>query len=106
VFASVGVYSVNGNVFDLYVMVLFGCVGYLLTRLGFEPAPLLLGFVLGPMIEEYFRRAMVISQGDAFVFLQKPVSAVMLAIAAAMLVLTLLPKIARKREEIFVPDDR
>jgi putative tricarboxylic transport membrane protein len=106
VFASVGVYSVNGNVFDLYVMVLFGCVGYLLTKLGFEPAPLLLGFVLGPMIEEYFRRAMVISQGDALVFLQKPVSAVMLAIAAVMLVLTLLPAIARKREEIFVPDDR
>ncbi len=106
VFASVGVYSVNGNVFDLYVMVLFGFVGYLLTRLGFEPAPLLLGFVLGPMIEEYFRRAMVISQGDALVFLQKPVSAVMLAIAAVMLVLTLLPAIARKREEIFVPDDR
>jgi TctA family transporter len=106
VFASVGVYSVNGNVFDLYVMVLFGCVGYLLTKLGFEPAPLLLGFVLGPMIEEYFRRAMVISQGDPLVFLQKPVSAVMLAIAAVMLVLTLLPTIARKREEIFVPDDR
>ena len=58
------------------------------------------------MIEEYFRRAMVISQGDALVFLQKPVSAVMLAIAAVMLVLTLLPAIARKREEIFVPDDR
>ena len=106
VFAAVGVYSVNGNVFDLYVMVLFGCIGYLLTKLGFEPAPLLLGFVLGPMIEEYFRRAMVISQGDALVFLQKPVSAVMLAVAAVMLVLTLLPAIARKREEIFVPDDR
>jgi putative tricarboxylic transport membrane protein len=104
-FASVGVYSVNTNGFDLLVMVLFGFVGYLMLKLEFEPAPLLLGFVLGPMIEEYFRRAMMISQGDALVFVEKPISAVMLAIAVGMLVLALLPSIARKRAEIFVEED-
>ena len=86
-------------------MVAFGFVGYLMTKLRCEPAPLLLGFVLGPMIEEYFRRAMVISQGDAMVFLEKPISAVMLALAVVLLVLALLPGIARKRQEIFVEEE-
>ncbi len=105
-FASVGVYSVNTNPFDLYVMILFGFVGHLLTKLECEPAPLLLGFVLGPMIEEYFRRAMVISQGDALVFVQKPISAVMLLLAVAMFVTALLPGIAKKRDEIFVEEEK
>ncbi len=72
----------------------------------FEPAPLLLGFVLGPMIEEYFRRAMIISRGDPMVFVQKPISAVMLSIAAILLTITLLPAVARKREEVFVEDEK
>jgi TctA family transporter len=105
VFASVGVYSVNTSVFDLYLMVMFGFGGYLLNKLGFEPAPLLLGFVLGPMIEEYFRRAMMISQGDAMVFVTKPVSAGLLTVAVIMLALVLLPAIKRKRETIFASDD-
>jgi TctA family transporter len=104
-FASVGVYSVNGNSFDLFVMIAFGFVGYLMTKLHCEPAPLLLGFVLGPMIEEYFRRAMTISQGDPMILLQKPIAAVMLAIAAVMFVVALLPTIARKRGQIFVEDE-
>jgi len=104
-FASVGVYSVNTNGFDLVVMVLFGFVGYVMTKLECEPAPLLLGFVLGPMIEEYFRRAMAISQGDAMVFVQRPISAVMLALAAIMLIVALLPAISQKRAEIFVEDE-
>ena len=104
-FASVGVYSVNTNGFDLLVMAIFGFVGYLMTKLDCEPAPLLLGFVLGPMIEEYFRRAMAISQGDAMVFVQKPISAVMLALAVVMLGIALLPSISRKREAIFVDDE-
>ena len=103
-FASVGVYSVNTNAFDLLVMVIFGFIGYLMTKLACEPAPLLLGFVLGPMIEEYFRRAMTISKGDPIIFLQKPIAAVMLLIAAIMFIAALLPTIARKRDEIFVDD--
>jgi TctA family transporter len=86
-------------------MVLFGLVGYVMTKLECEPAPLLLGFVLGPMIEEYFRRAMAISQGDAMVFVQRPISAVMLALAAIMLIVALLPAISQKRAEIFVEDE-
>jgi TctA family transporter len=105
VFASVGVYSVNTSAFDLYLMVLFGLGGYALNKLGYEPAPLLLGFVLGPMIEEYFRRAMMISQGDALVFVQKPVSAGLLLVAVVVLALVLLPAIRRKRETIFASDD-
>ncbi|MDF2809844.1 MAG: Tripartite tricarboxylate transporter TctA family protein [Microvirga sp.] len=104
-FASVGVYSVNTNGFDLIVMVLFGFVGYLMTKLDCEPAPLLLGFVLGPMIEEYFRRAMAISQGNALVFVQKPISAVMLGLAVIMFLVALLPAISRRRAAIFVEDE-
>jgi TctA family transporter len=77
-----------------------------LVKLAFEPAPLLLGFVLGPMIEEYFRRAMIIARGDAWVFLQKPISASMLVIAAILLVITFIPAIAKKREEVFVEEDK
>jgi putative tricarboxylic transport membrane protein len=105
-FASVGVYSVNTNPFDLVVMMAFGFVGYLMTKLACEPAPLLLGFVLGPMIEEYFRRAMALSEGDPMILLQKPIAATMLAIAAAMFVVAMLPSIARKRDEIFVEDEK
>jgi putative tricarboxylic transport membrane protein len=105
-FASVGVYSVSLSSFDVILMVVFGFTGYVLVKLAFEPAPLLLGFVLGPMIEEYFRRAMIISRGDPMVFLQKPISAVMLVIAAILLTLTLLPAVARKREEVFVEDEK
>jgi TctA family transporter len=77
-----------------------------LAKLECEPAPLLLGFVLGPMIEEYFRRAMVISQGDALVFVQKPLSAGMLLLAAVMFVTALLPAVAKKRDEIFVEEEK
>ena len=105
-FASVGVYSVNTNPFDLFVMMAFGLVGYLMTKLACEPAPLLLGFVLGPMIEEYFRRALTISQGDPMILLQKPIAAAMLAIAAVMFVVAMMPSIARKRDEIFVEDEK
>jgi putative tricarboxylic transport membrane protein len=74
-FASIGVYSVNSNVFDLYTVALFGLLGYVLTKLDCEPAPLLLGFVIGPMLEEHLRRAMIISRGDPLVFVNRPISA-------------------------------
>jgi TctA family transporter len=105
-FASVGVYSVSLASFDVFNMVVFGLFGYLLVKLSFEPAPLILGFVLGPMIEEYFRRAMIISRGDAMIFIQKPISATMLVIAAILLIITLLPAVAKKREEVFVEEEK
>ncbi|GAB1581918.1 tripartite tricarboxylate transporter permease [Phyllobacterium phragmitis] len=103
-FSSIGVYSVNSNVFDLYTVAFFGLIGYVLVKLQCEPAPLLLGFVLGPLIEEHLRRAMIISRGDPTVFLTRPISATLLALALAILVIVLLPSINRKREEIFVED--
>jgi putative tricarboxylic transport membrane protein len=100
-FCCIGAYSVNNNTFDVYAMALFGLVGYVLIKLDFEPAPLLLGFVLGPMLEENLRRAMIISRGNAAVFVTHPLSLALLAIAAALLVIVLLPNIRAKRDEAF-----
>ncbi|MFG1201669.1 tripartite tricarboxylate transporter permease [Xanthobacter aminoxidans] len=100
-FCCIGVYSVNNNTFDVYTMALFGLLGYALVKLDCEPAPLLLGFVIGPMLEEYLRRAMLISRGDPTVFVTRPISAVLLALAAAALVVVLLPSVQKGREEAF-----
>ncbi|MCP2138522.1 TctA family transporter [Rhizobium sp. SLBN-94] len=99
VFCAIGAYSVNNSTFDVYLTVLFGFVGYVLGKLDCEPAPLLIGFVLGPMLEEYLRRAMVLSRGDPMVFIERPVSAILLAIAAIALVAMLVPTIRRKKDE-------
>ncbi|HVI28297.1 tripartite tricarboxylate transporter permease [Hansschlegelia sp.] len=101
VFCSIGVFSVNSNVFDLYTVAFFGLVGYVLIKLGCEPAPLLLGFVLGPMLEENLRRAMTISRGDWTVFVTRPISAALLIVAFLVLTLVFLPSIRAKREEVF-----
>jgi TctA family transporter len=98
-FCCVGVYSVNRNVTDIYVMAAFGAAGYLLLRLGCEPAPFLLGFVISPMLEQYLRRAMLVSRGDPVVFVTSPISALLLSLAALAIVLSVLPAIRRRREE-------
>ncbi|TPK33924.1 tripartite tricarboxylate transporter permease [Mesorhizobium sp. B2-5-3] len=97
----IGAYSVYNDSFSIYTMALFGLVGYILIKLDFEPAPLLLGFVLGPMLEENLRRAMVLSRGDPTVFLTRPGSLMLIVLAAILLVLVLLPSIRSKREEAF-----
>ena len=104
-FACIGCYSINQNIFDVYAIAFFGIVGYLLIRFGCEPAPLLLGFVLGPLLEEHLRRAMIISRGDPMVFIERPISATLLALAAAAVLVAVLPSIRRKRQEVFVEDD-
>ena len=83
---------------------LFGVIGYLFIKLGTEPSPLLLGFILGPMMEEYLRRALLLSRGDWSVFLTRPLSAGLLAAAVLLLVVVLMPSIKAKREEAFVED--
>ncbi|TXR51198.1 tripartite tricarboxylate transporter permease [Phyllobacterium endophyticum] len=103
-FCSIGVYSVNSNVFDLYAVAFFGLIGYGLAKLRCEPAPLLLGFVLGPLLEEHLRRAMIMSRGDPMTFLNRPISLVLLLLAAAVLVVVLLPSIRKKRDEVFVEE--
>jgi putative tricarboxylic transport membrane protein len=104
-FASIGVYSVNSNTFDLYVMAAFGVFGYALSKLDFEPAPMLLGFVLGPLLEEHLRRAMTISHGDVSVFFTRPISAGLLTVALIVLIVAFLPNIARRRNQVFVEED-
>jgi putative tricarboxylic transport membrane protein len=104
VFSAIGVYSINSNAFDLFAVAVFGCLSYFLVKLGCEPAPLLLGFVLGPMLEENLRRAMIISRGDATVFVTRPISAVLIILAVLVLIIVLLPSVARKREEVFLED--
>ena len=104
-FCCIGAYSVNNNVFDVLMTIPFAILGYAFKKLDCEPAPLLLGFVLGKLMEEYLRRALTISRGDATVFFTRPLSLVLLIIAAVLLVLVFSPKIARKREEAFQGED-
>ena len=103
-FCAIGVYSTNNTTFDIWMVGIFGFIGYLFIKLGAEPAPLLLGFILGPMMEEYLRRALLLSRGDWSVFLTRPLSAGLLAAAALLLVVVLMPSIKAKREEAFVED--
>jgi putative tricarboxylic transport membrane protein len=100
-FCAIGVYSINNTSFDVMQTAVFGFLGVLFFKLECEPAPLLLGFVLGPMMEENLRRAMLLSRGDPTVFLTRPLSAAMLAAAVALLVIIVLPNLRKKREEVF-----
>ena len=104
-FCSIGVYSVNGNIYDLYAVAFFGLIGYALVKLRCEPAPLLLGFVLGPLLEENLRRAMILSRGDPTTFITRPISATLLLIALAVLIVVFLPSVKKKREEVFQEED-
>ena len=105
VFCCIGAYSVNNNTFDVLMTIPFTILGYAFKKLDCEPAPMLLGFVLGKLMEEYLRRAMTISRGDPWVFVTRPLSATLLAMAAVLLLLILLPSVAKKREEAFEGED-
>lgn len=98
---AIGVFSVNNSLFDVYAMALFGVVGYFFRKLEVEPAPMLLAFILGPMMEEFLRRTLLFSKGDPSVFFTRPLSAGLLLIAAIMLLLVVLPSVRKKREEAF-----
>jgi TctA family transporter len=104
-FSAIGIYSTNSNPLDLYSISLFGILGYLLIKLGCEPAPLLLGFILGPMFEEQLRRTMILSHGDPSVFVTRPISGILLVLAAILLAVIVLPSVKKKREEVFVEDE-
>lgn len=100
-FCCIGGYSVNNSAFDVVLTAIFGLAGYWFVKHDFEPAPMLLGLMLGPMMEENLRRAMVISNGDTMVFVTRPISAALLIIGAALLVVAILPMIRRRREQVF-----
>jgi putative tricarboxylic transport membrane protein len=105
VFCCIGSYTLNNNNFDVYMTAAFALVGWAFHKMGCEPAPLLLGFVLGPMMEENLRRALLLSRGDWTTFLTRPLSAGLLIAAALMIVVVMLPSIKNKREEAFQGDD-
>ena len=104
IFCCIGVYSISNAWMDVLLAAVFGFLGYLFGKLDCEAAPLLLGFVLGPMMEENLRRALLLSRGDPAVFFTRPISATLLAISAFLLVIVMAPSIRKKREEAFVED--
>jgi putative tricarboxylic transport membrane protein len=104
IFCSIGVYSINNAPFDCVITAVFGLCGYWLVKHDFEPAPMLLGFVLGPLMEENLRRAMLIARGDPTTFVTRPISGGLIGLAVLLLILAALPMIARKREVVFVEE--
>nr|WP_312973221.1 tripartite tricarboxylate transporter permease [Pseudomonas sp.] len=104
-FCCVGVYSVNNRGFDVALVIIFGLLGYLFRKARCEPGPLLLGFVLGPLLETNLRRALLISQGDPSVLVDRPISAVLFAASAILLVMMVLPAFRKKREEAFQEEE-
>lgn len=100
-FCCIGVYSINNSTFDVALTTGFGLLGYIFIKLGCEPAPLILGFILGPMMEEYLRRTLLLSRGDPTVFFSRPISLVMLLMATFLLLLVISPVVRRKRKEAF-----
>jgi putative tricarboxylic transport membrane protein len=99
-FSAIGIYSVNNSAFDIYLAALFGVLGFLWMKLGFSPAPLLLGFVLGPMMEENLRRAMVMSRGDPSVFVTRPISLGFIVATVLVLIVMAAPAIRKRRDKI------
>ena len=100
-FCAIGVFSVSNSTFDVWLMAGFGVVGYIFRKLDCEPAPLILAFILGPMIEEYLRRALLLADGDPAVFVQRPLSLSLLILAGLLLAAVLLPSVRKTRETAF-----
>jgi putative tricarboxylic transport membrane protein len=99
-FCCIGAYASSNSVFNVWLMLGWGALGYFFNKVGVQPAPMVLGFVLGTMLEENFRRAMLLSGGDPMVFVQRPISATLLAVAVILLAILIFPAIRRKREEV------
>jgi putative tricarboxylic transport membrane protein len=99
-FCCIGVYSISNSPANVLFTALFGFVGYVLYKLGFEPAPLLIGFVLGRLLEEKLRQALTLSRGNLMVFLERPVSASLLVVALVVFAVALVPNLKKKREQL------
>jgi TctA family transporter len=104
VFCSIGVFSLDNSYYDIYMMAIFGVLGYVFRKLGAEPAPMLLAFILGPMMEEFLRRALLLSRGDPSTFVTRPISGTMLFVAFLLLTFLILPSIRKGREQAFVEE--
>jgi putative tricarboxylic transport membrane protein len=101
IFCCIGIYSINNSVSDVLGTAFFGFIGFTLIKFGFEPAPMLLGFVLGKLMEEKLRQALIISRGSFETFIDRPISLGLLVVAVILLVLALLPSIQKGRDEVF-----
>ncbi len=99
-FCVIGVYSINNSIFDLYVMVVFGIIGYLAKKVGYEPAPLVLAIVLGPLMENNLRKALIISGGEFEAFIDRPISLICLLLSVLVLLSALVPKLREKRARL------
>jgi putative tricarboxylic transport membrane protein len=100
-FCAIGIYSINNNPYDVYFTAFFGLAGYVFIKLGLEPAPMLLGFVLGRLMEEKMRQALALSEGSFMTFVERPVAATLLVLAAAVMVIAVLPAVSRSRQRAF-----
>jgi putative tricarboxylic transport membrane protein len=100
-FCAIGIYSINNNPYDVYFTAFFGLAGYVFIKLGLEPAPMLLGFVLGRLMEEKLRQALALSEGSFMTFVERPVAAGLLVVAAAVMVVAVLPAVSRSRQKAF-----
>jgi len=101
VFCAIGIYSINNNPYDVYFTAFFGLAGYVFIKLGLEPAPMLLGFVLGRLMEEKLRQALALSEGSFMTFVERPVAAGLLVLAGAVMLIAVLPAVSRSREKAF-----
>jgi TctA family transporter len=101
VFCLIGIYTVNNSTTDVLLTAVFAVLGFLLMKFGCEPAPLVLGFILGPLMEENLRRSLVLSRGDPMIFVTRPLSLVLLLMAAAVVLLVALPQFRKTRETAF-----
>jgi putative tricarboxylic transport membrane protein len=99
-FCLIGSYSVGANIFDIYVMLIFGALGYLFRKLNYEPAPLVLAFVLGPMLEQNLRQALIISDGRFIVFLTHPLSGISLIFSLLLLFSAVFPSLQKRRGKV------
>jgi len=104
VFCAIGVFTLSNSEFDVYLMAIFGILGYIFAKLECEPAPMLLALILGPMMEEHLRRALVLSRGDPMIFITRPISLGILIVSAFALIIAVMPAIRVKREETFKED--
>jgi TctA family transporter len=106
VFMAIGVFSLSNNPFDVPIMAVFGVLGYICVKLECEPAPMILGFILGPLMEENLRRAMLLSRGDPMTFVTKPISAGFVIASVILLVIVALPALRKKRDEAFAAEEQ
>ena len=104
-FCVIGVYTISNSIMDVFFMLIFGVVGYLLKKLSYEAAPLILAFVLGPMLEYHLKQSLMVSRGSFQIFFTRPISAVCLIIALILLFLPLLPRFRKKRPGATLPSE-